>query len=100
MDGTNIGPNFSPPPIPIPGVSKSLLPGMGKNKHMFDGFPSFLLKKQKPARELTTNMKTNMLLSYYLFYSKNLTGRTTFEKHIVDVVSSFLSKIKTVSLSD
>ena len=26
MDGTNIGPYF-PPPFPIPGVSKSLLPG-------------------------------------------------------------------------
>ena len=44
MDGTNSDPYF--PPIPISGVSKSLLPG-GKtvqNKHMFDD-SYFLYKK-------------------------------------------------------
>ena len=43
MDGTNIGPIGSPPPIPIPGVSKSLLPGIRKNTLLM--IPMILMKK-------------------------------------------------------
>ena len=47
--GTNIGPYWSPPipiPNPIPGVSKSLLPGGESNqtKHIFYDFHIFLSK--------------------------------------------------------
>ena len=38
MDGTNIDPYLLPNPLPIPGVSKSLLPGGRRirKKHIFD----------------------------------------------------------------
>ena len=46
MDGTNIGPYL--PPIPIPGVSKSLLPGAHKleERNIFDDF-MILIKNKK-----------------------------------------------------
>ena len=48
MDGTNAVP-ICPPPIPIPGVSKSLLPRGNKNKKEEDirWFPMIVMKKSK-----------------------------------------------------
>ena len=59
------------PPIPIPGVSKSLLPGYKKEKICFDDFDDFCEKSQKnhlPGG--LTNQKISYLLRYDDFSSK------------------------------
>ena len=55
MDGTNIGPYWPPLPIPIPSVSKRLLPGSKKveKKHILEDFLLFKCKKIKQNMDVS-----------------------------------------------
>ena len=79
---------FRPIPIPIPGVSKSLLPGVICINRLFYDVPSFR-KKKSPARGFQ-HLKENDDCKSFVLHQRE-------KAKVVDVVPSFVLKTSKIN---